>query len=425
MIHTTPGTPHLLVVGNRRRRRPEVHHEAEVGLVETHTERGRGDQGLHPVGQQILLRLQPVGVLRLPRIGSHRIPALPQKRRDLLSRRHRQGVDDPRTLQVPQPLPQPRQPVRRTGQLQHSEPEALPVQRPPQNQSVPAPRAQLLSHIRGHPRVRRRRRGQHRHPRRQLRQHRAQPTVVRPEIMTPVRNTVRLIDHQQTSRRRELREHLVTEIHGIETFRTHEENVGLTALHLSVDRLPFLRVRGVDGARLNPRPRRRFHLVTHQREQWRNDHRRAGPTPPQQSSSHEIDRRLTPAGALHHQRTTALLHQSRHRLPLVLPQPRRTPRGTHQLSENGIGFSAQLQGVHPSMQPDGTDNQRIHPLLQKACEEPASGRPLASTTRSLRRSGAKGSVSAGPRRSEVTTGVARGPGGQGYGRRTRRFPTDA
>lgn len=361
MIHTTPGTPHLLVIGNRRRRRPKVHHETEIRLVKTHTERGSGDQGLHPVRQQVLLRLQPVRVLRLPRIGSHWIPALPQERCDLLRGRHRQRVDDPRTLQITQPLPQPRQPMRRVRQLQHTQPQALPVQRPPQDQGVPAPRAQLLCDVRGHPRVRSRRRGQHRHSRRQLRQHRAQPPVVRPEIVTPVGNTVRLIDHEQTSRRRELRQHLITEIHGIETFRAHEENVGLTALHLSVDRFPLLRVRRVDGARLNPRPRRRLHLVTHQGQQRRNNHRRAGPTPPQQSRSHEVHRRLAPTGALHHQRTTALLHQSRHRLPLVLPQPRRTPRGTHQLSENGIGFSAQLQGVHPPMQPDGTDNQRIRP----------------------------------------------------------------
>lgn len=56
-----------------------------------------------------------------------------------------------------------------------------------------------------------------------------------------------------------------------------------------------------------------------------------------------------------------LPHQSHHRLPLVLPQPRRTPRGTDQLSEDGIGFSAELQMVHAPMQPDGTANPRIHP----------------------------------------------------------------
>lgn len=338
-----------------------MHHEPQVWLVEAHTQRRGRHQRLHPVRQQILLRLQPISVLRLPRVGSHRIPALPQKRRDLLRRRHRQRVDDPRTRQIPQLLPQPRQPMCRIRQLQHTQPKALPVQRPPQNQSVPTPRAQLLGHIRGHPRVRGRRRGQHRHPRRQLREHRAQPTVVRPEVVPPVGNTVRLVDHQQTSRGRKLRQHLIAKIHRIETFRAHKENVGLTALHLPVDRFPLLRVGRVNGARMDTRPRRRLNLVTHQRQQRRDDHRRPGATPSQESGGDEIHSRLTPPGALHHQRTTTLLHESRHRLPLVLPQSRRAPGVTDELSEDGIGFSAELQVVHAPMQPDSKDNRPLHP----------------------------------------------------------------
>ena len=67
VLHAAAGAADLLVVGDRGGRRAEVHDEAEVGLVEAHAERGRGDQRLDPVGQQVLLGLLAVGVLRLAR----------------------------------------------------------------------------------------------------------------------------------------------------------------------------------------------------------------------------------------------------------------------------------------------------------------------------------------------------------------------
>ncbi|MET8273113.1 hypothetical protein [Streptomyces sp. NPDC005096] len=47
-----------------------MHDEAEVRLVESHTERGRCDQGLDPVGQEIVLRLLPVCVLGTAGVGA-------------------------------------------------------------------------------------------------------------------------------------------------------------------------------------------------------------------------------------------------------------------------------------------------------------------------------------------------------------------
>lgn len=85
------------------------------------------------------------------------------------------------------------------------------------------------------------------------------------------------------------------------------------------------------------------------------------PQPAQQGGGHKIHSRFAPAGPLDHQRTATLLHQGGHRLPLVLPQPRRSPGAPTRLSENGIGFGTENQVVHTPMQPDGSDNQRIHP----------------------------------------------------------------
>jgi len=60
-----PGPSHLLVVRDRRRRRAEVDDEAEIGLVESHAQRRRGDQGLDLVVNQVVLGGEPFGLLGL------------------------------------------------------------------------------------------------------------------------------------------------------------------------------------------------------------------------------------------------------------------------------------------------------------------------------------------------------------------------
>jgi hypothetical protein len=58
------GAADLLVVGDRRRGRPDVHDEPEVGLVETHAE-GRGrDQRLDLLSRSMLEPLAVGGSVR-------------------------------------------------------------------------------------------------------------------------------------------------------------------------------------------------------------------------------------------------------------------------------------------------------------------------------------------------------------------------
>ena len=71
-LDAAPGPADLLVVGDRRLRRAQVHDEAEVGLVEPHAEGAGGDQRLDPVGEQVLLRLQPLGLVVLAAVGGDR-----------------------------------------------------------------------------------------------------------------------------------------------------------------------------------------------------------------------------------------------------------------------------------------------------------------------------------------------------------------
>ncbi len=165
VLDTAPGPADLLVVGDGGGGRAQVHDEAEVRFVEPHAQRGRGDQRLDPVRQQVVLRLLPVGVLGPPRVRGHRVPVLAEIGGDLLGRRHRQRVDDPGAGQLAEMIAEPGQPVRRVGQAQHAQTQALPVQRPPQDQRVGARAgAQLLRDVRRHPGVGRGRGGEHRHP---------------------------------------------------------------------------------------------------------------------------------------------------------------------------------------------------------------------------------------------------------------------
>ncbi|CAM5653552.1 hypothetical protein SALBM135S_01781 [Streptomyces alboniger] len=262
-------------------------------------------------------------------------------------------------------LGQPGQAVRRVGQFDHAEPQAFPLQGAAQHQGLARAGAELLGHVGRHPRVRRRGGGEHRDALRQLGEHRAQPAVVGAEVVAPVGDAVRLVHHEETGRGRELGQHLLAEVHGVEPLGADQEDVGLAALDLFVDRPPLLRVGGVDGAGLDPGPRRRFDLVAHEREQRRDDHRGPRAAAAQQGRRDEVHRRLAPAGALHHQTRSALPHQGGHGLPLVLALCR-AARIADEFGEDCIGFGAELQIVHAPMQPDTTDNRP----LRRRCTQP-------------------------------------------------------
>ena len=217
VLHATARAAHLLVVGDGGRGRAQVHDESEVGLVEAHAQRGRGHQCLDTVGQQIFLGLLPVGVLRAAGVRGHGVAALPEIRSHLLGGGDGQGVDDPGAGQLAEVIGQPGQPGRGIGKLKHAQAEALPIQRATQYEGVRAcSRAQLLSDVRGHAGIGRRGGGEHRDSCRQVRQHRAEPSVVRAEVMAPVGDPVRLVHNQQSGGGGQLGKHLVTEIEVVE-----------------------------------------------------------------------------------------------------------------------------------------------------------------------------------------------------------------
>src|SRR5699024_86849 len=94
----------------------------------------------------------------------------------------------------------------------------------------------------------------------------------------------------------------------------------------------------VDGGGPHPGPGRGLDLVAHEGEQGRDDHGGTRAGLPEKAGGDEVDGRLAPAGALHHQGPPAIGDQRLDRRPLVLAQRGlRTREGGEQL----VGAGAQ------------------------------------------------------------------------------------
>ncbi len=330
-----------------------MHDKPQVGLVETHAEGAGRYQCLELVSGKRIFGLAPFIMFRLSRIGRHQMPAVPQEPSRLVRGRDGQRVDDARAWQLAEVLVQPGQPLLRAGQVDHGQVQAATVQRAAQHQRLlVGARAELVGDVPGDPRVRGRGRGQDRHAGRQLVQQGAQPPVVRPEVVAPVGDAVRLVHHQHPGRRGQLGQHLVAEAGVVQPFRADQQHVHLPVCYLGVDLLPLLDVGRVHRARLDAGPAGRADLVAHEGEQRGDDHRRPGASGPQQRGRGEVDGRLAPPRPLHHQRPAVLLDQGPDRRPLVLAQPRVL---ASQRAQAGLGLVAERARLlgHPSFVPAG------------------------------------------------------------------------
>ena len=193
----TARASHLLVVGHRGARGAEVDHESEIRLVESHSQRRGGHQGLHLVGEQGLLGRDPLGQVRASRVRQDPVPGGRQSGRGVLGVGDGQAVDDAAAGQRPEMLDQPRQPPRRRAQFQHPEPQGVACQGPAQREHLVPADGQLLGDVGDHPLVGRRGGGQHRDPVRQLPDQGTDPPVVGTEVVAPVADAVCLVDHDE------------------------------------------------------------------------------------------------------------------------------------------------------------------------------------------------------------------------------------
>jgi hypothetical protein len=196
-LDAAAGAPDLLVVGDGGLRRPEVDDEPEVGLVEAHAERARGDQRRDPVGEQVVLGGPALGVVGAARVRGRADPPGAQEGGELVGGGDRQAVDDAAARQLAQVVGQPGPAVRRAGQRQHRQVQRGAVQRPAQDERLVTARGELLGDVGDHPAVGRWRSWRARGCRAAAREQRPDAAVVGAEVVAPVGDAVRLVDDEQ------------------------------------------------------------------------------------------------------------------------------------------------------------------------------------------------------------------------------------
>ncbi len=236
--------------------------------------------------------------------------------------------------------------------VDHGEGEALPVQWPAQGQRVVA---ELAGNVVDHPRVGGRGGRQHRCRRRQPGQHLPDPPVVRPKVVPPVGNAVRLVHHQHAKAGCQIRQHPGSEPCRVQPLRRDQQHVGAVGGDLRLDRGPLVEVGRIQCHRVNAGALGRADLVSHQGQQRRDDQGRSITLRATQRRRDPVDRRLAPPGPLHHHAATMVSDQRRDRRRLIVPQQRLRPgqrpqlglRPFSQLSTDSHTLILSTQPVHP------------------------------------------------------------------------------
>ena len=323
-----------------------MEHEAEVGLVEAHAQRGGGDERLDLVVPQGRLEAHSLGGLGATCVGRDGVPGLAQRHGDVLGGSDRQGIDDARAGQLAQVGDEPGEALLRCGEGQHAETQGRARQGPPEGEDVSPAGPELLDDVGDDASVGGRGRGEHGGAVGERRQQVADAAVVGPEVVAPVTDAVRLVDDEQSAGRGERRKLLVAEARVVESLGADEEHVHLTARQGAGDGPPLVGVGGVEGHRTDAGALGRGDLVAHEREQRADDDGRTGPLGPPQRRRDEVDGRLAPPGALHDEHPAAPLDELGDRLELPLAEvdvvaahqpPQRGRRALAQVDQDGGG----------------------------------------------------------------------------------------
>ena len=235
----------------------------------------------------------------------------------------------------------------------------------PRSTSTPSVRAaaELLGDVGGHPGVGGGGGGEHRDALGQVGEQGADAAVVGAEVVAPVGDAVRLVDHEQAGGGGQPGQHLVAEAGVVEPLGADQQHVDLAGGDRVVDRLPLLEVGGVDRDRADAGPLGGLDLVAHQGEQRRDDHRRAGARGAQQRGGHEVDRGLAPAGALHDERPAPVDRERLDRRPLVLAE--HGVVAAHQRPEVALGL-----GAHVGRRSSGVDGASRRPAYRGSRSRP-------------------------------------------------------
>jgi hypothetical protein len=222
----------------------------------------------------------------------------------------------------PRWVAEPGEPMGRGFEPEHAEPQARPVERAAQDQRVVP---QLLGDVGGDPGVGRRGGGENRYAVWKSIEECPNATVVGAEVMAPVGDAMRLVDHEQAAARSELGQHLVAEVGVVEPLRADEKHIDLARRHRLGDLTPLGDVGGVDGGGPYARARGGLDLVAHQREERGDDDGGAVTCPPQQRRGDKVDSRLAEPGALDQEHPAPRGHQGFDCRPLVVAESRPWP----------------------------------------------------------------------------------------------------
>ena len=301
------GPARLLEVGLDALRHVVVADKAHVGLVDAHTEGVGGDNHARLAALPAVLD----GAARLPLhpgvVGLRGDPVAAQEGRQVGRRLAPPHVDDAASLDLAANLQQYAELVLRL-------PEHIIQVGPHEGGADQVGRAegQLLLDIFRHLRGGRSGQGNHRHAAPDLLAKLRNPQIIRPKVVSPLRDAVRLVHHQEADI------HLLQaglEDRGVQALGRHVEELVVTVdsvVQRDVD-LPRRHAR-IDRQRLDAAPGEVLHLVFHQRNQGRNDNR--NPLPHQRR--HLETEALAPARGQDGQRVPA---RQRRRNNLLLLGP--------------------------------------------------------------------------------------------------------
>ena len=327
----TPRAPRLLVIRLRTLGHRVMDDIAHIAFVDAHTESIRRDHHRRPIEREILLRLASF-LIRHPRmIAPDRHAETVQKRIRFLHRLSRRAINNPRLFRMR--LDVLANEILFVDPAHHTKRQIRPIQ--PRPKEPRTEQIQILPHIPLDQRRRRRRESRHHRPHRKFPDKFIDFPIARPEIMPPLRDAMRLIDHDQ--RERHLPE-TIREISLLQFLRRHIQKLQPPAIQIPQPLDCFLlRDRTIHKSRRNPLRRKRLHLILHERNQRRNHHR-----PMRQSQRRDLETDGLPRARRHDRhhivptqnRPRDLLLHGAKRIVSEIPLQKRLQIHTSNLSEN-------------------------------------------------------------------------------------------
>lgn len=242
-----------------------MHDKAQIRFVEAHAQRRGGDERLDLIGQQCGFQSLALGRIGLPGVGGDMVPMRIEHIGEIVRGGDGERVNDAGARQFVQPPAEPGGALHRIGNAHHRQVQRFAIQPAAQNQSVGA---DLGRHVGDDAIIGGGRGGEHRHIRAEIGDERADSAIVGPEVMAPVRDAVRLVDHDEPGIGGQLGQHRIAEVGIVQTLGTDQQHIDLARGDLRMDIVPFGDVARIDRCRNNSGSFGRDNLVAHERQQW-------------------------------------------------------------------------------------------------------------------------------------------------------------